>query len=335
AGTPQDTRTTQPGAAGAPRGAAVRPVRADISTREAYGDALARLGAVDARVVALDGDVKNSTFAERFRDAHPERYVEAYIAEQNMVSTAAGLAALGWVPFASTFACFLTRAADQLRMAAISGANVKLCGSHAGVSIGEDGPSQMGLEDLALFRALPGAVVLYPADGIAANACVQLAAAHAGLVYIRTTRPKTPGLYADDATFRIGGLSVLRAGSDDRVAVVAAGITVHEALAAHAELAQAGLAVRVVDLYSVKPVDAQALLDIARAVPGGVLVVEDHYAQGGLGDAVREALGPAGVRVEHLAVREVPRSGPPAQLLERHGIGRAAIVAKARAMAAA
>jgi transketolase len=302
----------------------------EIATREAYGRALVRLGAADPRLVVLDGDVKNSTYAERFAAAFPDRYVEAFIAEQNMVSVAAGLAAQGWVPFASSFACFLTRAADQVRMAGISRSNLKLCGSHAGVSIGEDGPSQMALEDLALFRAVPEAVVLYPADGAATDACVQLAAAQPGIVYIRTTRMKTPPVYAGDEGFTIGGLHVVRAGAHDRLTVVAAGITLHEALAAHDELAQAGIAVRVIDLYCVKPVDRAALLAAARATANTVVTVEDHYQEGGLGSAVLEALGDAGVRVRRLAVREIPRSGAPRKLLERYGIGRGAIVAQVK-----
>ena len=316
-----------------PRPMAPAPAYGEVATREVYGDALARLGAADARVLALDGDVKNSTYAERFRDAHPDRFVEAYIAEQNMVGMATGLAAQRFVPFASSFACFLTRAADQLRMAAISRCNVKLCGSHAGVSIGEDGPSQMGLEDLALFRALPESVVLYPADGTAADACVQLAAVHQGLVYIRTTRMKTPPLYEADEAFAIGGLKVLRGSERDALTIVAAGVTVHEALAAHDELAGLGIAVRVIDLYCVKPVDADALLAAARATGNRMLVVEDHYAEGGLADAVREAVSEEGVSVRSLAVREIPHSGRPRTLLERYGIGRGAIVTAARQLA--
>ncbi len=291
------------------------------------------LGAVEPRLVVLDGDVKNSTYAERFRDAYPERFIEAYIAEQNMVSMAAGLAALGWLPFASSFACFLERAADQIRMAGISGSNLKLCGSHAGVSIGEDGPSQMALEDLALFRTIPGAVVLYPADGVSTVACVRLAAAHQGLAYLRTTRMKTPAVYPPEETFEVGGLKVLRASAHDRLTIVAAGITLHEALAAHGELAARGIPVRVIDLYSVKPVDRAGLLEAARAT-GALLTVEDHYAEGGLGAAVLEAVGDAGVRVHRLAVREVPRSGSPQQLLERYGIGRGAIARAAERIVA-
>jgi transketolase len=314
--------------------AAPPSVHGEVATREAYGNALARIG-VDPRIVALDGDVKNSTYAERFRDAHPERYVEAYIAEQTMVSTAAGLAAQGFVPFASTFACFLTRAADQLRMLGISRSNVKCCGSHAGVSIGEDGPSQMALEDLALFRALPEAVVLYPCDGASAEACVELAALQRGLVYIRATRMKTPAVYGAQEAFTVGGLKVVRSHEGDALTLVAAGVTLHEALAAHDELAGHGVHVRVIDLYSVKPVDGGALLAAARATGNRLLVVEDHYAQGGLRDAVAEALSPESIAIHHLAVREIPHSGPPRKLLERYGIGRAAIVTKVRELVGA
>jgi transketolase len=302
------------------------PPAGAIATREAYGQALVRRGAADPRIVVLDGDVKNSTYAERFFNAYPERSIEAFIAEQNMVSVAAGLSAQGLIPFASSFACFLMRAADQIRMAGISRSNLKLCGSHAGVSIGEDGPSQMALEDLALFRALPEAVVLYPADGVATDACVQLAASYQGLVYIRTTRMKTDAVYAADEAFAIGGLKVVRARDGDRLTIVGAGITLHEALAAADELAAKGTLVRVVDLYCLKPLDRMALLEAARATGGMLLTVEDHYAEGGLGAAVAEALSDSAIVIRRLAVGEIPRSGTPRQLLERYGIGRAAIV---------
>jgi transketolase len=304
------------------------PPTGEVATREAYGTALLRLGEVDARIVALDGDVKNSTYAEKFLQKFPDRFVDAFIAEQNMVSTAAGLASQGFVPFASSFACFLERAADQIRMAGISRSNVKLCGSHAGVSIGEDGPSQMALEDLALFRAIPEAVVFYPSDGVTTDACVQLAAAHRGVVYLRTTRMKTAGLYEADEPFEIGGFKVLRASPTDRLTIVAAGVTLHEALAAHAELAGRGINVRVIDLYCVKPVRREPLVEAAAATNKLVITVEDHYGQGGIGDAVLEAVGPAGVIVHRLAVGEIPRSGSPRKLLARCGIDRAAIVAK-------
>jgi transketolase len=329
---PRPVRKPRPdaGAPASPPASPAMPVGASVATREAYGTALVRLGARDPRVVVLDGDVKNSTFAERFLQAYPGRFVEAFIAEQNMVGMAAGLAARGWIPFASSFACFLTRAADQIRMAGISRSNVKVCGSHAGVSIGEDGPSQMGLEDLALFRAIPGCAVLYPSDGVCAEACVELAASHPGMAYIRTTRPKTPVIYGPDEAFAIGGLKVLRESPDDRLTIVAAGITLHEALAAHEELRGAGIAVRVIDCYGVKPIDGEALLAAARATAGTILTVEDHYAEGGVGDAVAGAVGGAGIAVHRLAVREIPRSGPAQKLLERHGIGRGAIVRRVR-----
>jgi transketolase len=302
------------------------PTSGEAATRESYGDALVRLGAENEHVVALDGDVKNSTYAERFKAAYPERYIEAYIAEQNMVGMAAGLAARGFVPFASSFACFLTRAADQIRMAGISRSNIKLCGSHAGVSIGEDGPSQMGLEDLALFRAVPDSVVLYPSDAVSTEACVKLAAGYHGVVYIRTTRPKTAVLYRPDEIFAIGGLKVVRQSDHDTLTLVGAGITLHEALAAHDELARVGIAVRVIDLYSVKPIDGGAL----KAATAGALIVtvEDHYPEGGLGDAVRDAVAGSDISVAKLAVTAIPRSGSPRELIERYGIGRAAIAAR-------
>jgi transketolase len=300
---------------------------ADIATREAYGRALTALGGADPRIVGLDGDVKNSTYADRFAAAFPDRFIECFIAEQNMASVAAGLAAQGFVPFASSFACFLSRAADQIRIAGISRSNVKFCGSHSGVSIGEDGPSQMALEDLALFRAIPGCAVLYPADGVATDASVRLAAAHYGPAFVRTTRMKTPAIYPPGEPFQVGGLKVVRESAADRITVVGAGITLHEALAAHDELAQRGIAVRVIDLYSVKPVDREALLFAARATGGVLLTVEDHYGEGGIGSAVLEAVGADRVRVERLAVSEVPRSGAPRELLKRYGIDRGAIVA--------
>jgi transketolase len=304
-----------------------------VATRQAYGEALAKLGKLNPAVVALDGDVKNSTHAELFKKACPERYVEGFIAEQNMVATAVGLAAYGKIPFVSTFACFLTRAFDQIRMAAISRANVKLSGSHCGVSIGEDGPSQMGLEDLAMFRVIPGSVILYPADAVSTERCVELAAGTRGIVYLRTTRPKTPVLYEPDEAFAVGGLKVLRQSAGDRVTVVAAGITLHEALKAYAELSGQGIAIRVIDLYSVKPLDRESLLAAARATGGRLITVEDHYSQGGLGDAVLEAVAGEGIQVHKLAVTELPRSGPSEALLNRYGISAQHIAEKVRKVA--
>jgi transketolase len=304
-----------------------------VATREAYGTAIAKLGETDDRVVALDADVKNSTFSDRFEKVLPDRFYENFIAEQVMIGASMGLAARGAIPFPSTFACFLTRAADFIRMAAISGVNVKLAGSHAGVSIGEDGPSQMALEDLAMCRAQPNFTVLYPCDAVSAERLVQTAAAHAGPVYIRTSRPKTPVIYSNDEAFPVGGLKVLRSGKDDVAAVVAAGITVFEALKAYDELSRAGSTIRIVDLYSVQPVDRDALVAAGRAAGGHLITVEDHYAAGGIGDAVAEAVEGAGLTVHRLAVREIPRSGKPEELIERYGISARQIIAAVRAVA--
>jgi transketolase len=298
-----------------------------VATREAYGTALAKLGAADERVVALDADVKNSTFSETFEKAFPNRFYQNFVAEQVMIGSAMGLAARGAIPFPSTFACFLTRAADFIRMAAISGVGIKMAGSHAGVSIGEDGPSQMALEDLAMCRAQPNIAVLYPCDAVSTERLVALAAYHPGAVYIRTSRPKTPVLYSNDETFAIGGLKVLRQSANDAALVVAAGVTVFEALKAHDELLKTkGVSVGVIDLYSVAPVDRAALADAAARSSGRVITVEDHYESGGIGDAVSEALGESGIKVQRLAVREIPRSGKPDELLERFGISSGHIV---------
>jgi transketolase len=296
-----------------------------VATRAAYGDALKALGAARQDVVALDGEVSNSTYAEKFAQAYPDRYFEMYIAEQQMVAAAVGLSVRGYVPFASSFAAFFTRAYDFIRMAAISQANLRLCGSHAGVSIGEDGPSQMGLEDLAMMRAVHGSTVLYPGD---ANQTAQLVTALAdrpGVSFLRTTREKTPVIYSPEERFEIGGSKVVRQSEADRVTVVAAGITVREAIKACDELHGEGIAVRVVDAYSVKPIDAETLLKAARATGGRVVVAEDHYPEGGLGEAVLTALALADadspdVRFKHLAVRELPGSGKPHELLDAAGI---------------
>jgi transketolase len=297
-----------------------------VATREAWGTALAVVGGVDSRIVALDADVKNSTFSDRFEKAFPDRFFEMFIAEQNMVGAAMGLAARGAIPFASTFACFLTRAADFVRMAGISMVNVKLTGSHAGVSIGEDGPSQMALEDLAIMRAVPNAVVLYPSDAVSTERLVAEMAQHRGMAYMRTSRPKTPVIYGPDERFPIGGSKVLRESAGDAALVVAAGVTVFEALKAHDQLAADGIAIRVIDAYSVQPIDVETLTAGAKAAGGVVITVEDHYAAGGLGDAVSEALAPSGTVVHRLAVREIPRSGAPEQLLDVYGISARHIV---------
>ncbi|MXW36593.1 MAG: transketolase [Acidobacteria bacterium] len=301
-----------------------------VATRTAYGDALAALGAVDSRIVALDADVGNSTFSQTFENVHPDRFVETYIAEQAMVGAAMGLASRGAIPFPSTFAAFLTRASDFVRMAGIGGMNIKLAGSHAGISIGEDGPSQMALEDLAMMRAVPGCAVLYPCDAVSAARLVEAAAGRDGMVYIRTSRPKTPVIYGPDDEFPIGGSKALRESPDDAATVVAAGVTLFEALRAHDALAAEGIALRVIDAYSVQPVDRRALVDAARRTGDRLITVEDHYAAGGLGDAVSEAVAPDGIVVERLAVREVPRSGRPGELLERFGISASCIAAAVR-----
>jgi transketolase len=299
-----------------------------VATREAYGDALAKLVLVDPRIVVLDGDTKNSTYAEKALAARPEHFLEMFIAEQNMVGVAMGLAARGKVPFVSTFAAFLTRAYDQIRMAGVSRLNIKFCGSHSGVSIGEDGPSQMGLEDLAMFRPIPDCAVLYPSDAVSAEWLTVAAAAYNGMCYIRTTRPKTPVLYANDESFPIGGSKVLRKSAADRLTIVAAGVTLHESLKAATTLAEQGIAARVIDAYSIKPIDAATLLGAARET-GRILVVEDHYPEGGLGDAVLNAVG-RHARVVKIGVREIPRSGPPEALLDKYGIAARHIVDGAR-----
>ncbi|HXG66926.1 MAG TPA: transketolase [Blastocatellia bacterium] len=306
----------------------------EVATREVYGAALAKLGEVNPLVVALDGDTKNSTYSEKFMKAHPERFFESFIAEQNMVGAASGLAAMGKIPFASTFACFFTRAYDQIRMAAISRSNLKMCGSHSGVSIGEDGPSQMGLEDLAMMRAVIGSTVLYPSDAVSTEHAVRIAAEHEGIVYIRTSRPKTPVIYASDETFARGRAKVVRSSAEDKITIVAGGVTLFEALAAHDELKAAGIAVRVVDIFSVKPIDQETLRKAGQETSNLILTVEDHSAQGGIGDAVASAVAPAGIRVHRLAVREVPRSGKPEELLAAYGIDRKAIAEKVRSLLA-
>jgi transketolase len=305
-----------------------------VATREAWGTALAAVGAVDERIVALDADVKNSTFSERFEKVFPNRFFEDFIAEQVMVGMSMGLAARGAIPFASTFACFLTRAADFIRMAGISAVNIKLTGSHAGVSIGEDGPSQMALEDLALMRAVPDCTVLYPSEAVSTERLVARMAQHKGMVYMRTSRPKTPVLYDASDDFKIGGSRVVRQ-SGDAATVVGAGVTVFEALKAADELEKEGLGIRVIDAYSVQPIDAATLREAAKATHGVVLTVEDHYAAGGLGDAVAEALASEGIAVTRLAVREIPRSGQPEELLDRYGISAHHIAAAVRRVAKA
>jgi transketolase len=310
------------------------PSGTPVATRSAYGDALKALGAARSDVVGLDGEVSNSTYAETFAKAYPDRFFEQYIAEQQMTATAVGLQVRGYVPFASTFAAFFSRAYDFIRMAAISRANIRLCGSHAGVSIGEDGPSQMALEDLAMMRAVHGSTVLYPSD---ANQTAQLVAEMAeqkGIVYLRTTREKTPIIYGPEERFPIGGSRVARQSDSDQATVVGAGITLHEALKAAETLKGEGINIRVIDLYSVKPVDVKTLRDAASATGGRIVTVEDHWREGGLGAAVLDAFAgtdeqqPAATMptVVKLAVHHMPDSATPDQELEEAGINAAAIV---------
>ncbi|PXY32663.1 transketolase [Prauserella muralis] len=305
----------------------------EVATRTAFGEALEALGGVRSDVVALDGEVSDSTRLGYFARSHPERFFQCYIAEQQLVAAAVGMQVRGWVPYVSTFAAFLSRAYDFLRMAAISGASLRVVGSHAGVSIGEDGPSQMGLEDLAFFRALWRSAVLYPCD---ANQTAHLTAAIAdrsGISYLRTTRGDTPVLYGPEETFPIGGSKVLRSSPGDRLTIVAAGITVPEALAAADRLAADGIAARVIDAYSVKPIDA-ATLHEAAADTGRVLTVEDHWPQGGLGDAVLDAFTQATSmpRVAKLGVLALPGSASPQEQLQHAGIDASAVVDGARAL---
>ncbi|MBI4533911.1 MAG: transketolase [Candidatus Melainabacteria bacterium] len=305
-----------------------------ISTREAYGDGLKALGACRDDVIVLDAEVCNSTFSEKFARAYPERFFEMYIAEQQMVAAAVGIASRGKVVFASTFAAFLCRAYDFIRMAAVSRANIRLCGSHVGVSIGQDGPSQMGLEDLAMMRAVFGSTVVYPSDGVCAARLVETMANLPGISYMRTTREKTPVIYRTDESFPLGGSKVLYRSSNDKATLVAAGITLHECLKAYEQLKAGGIFVRVVDAYSVKPIDVSTLACAARET-GTIIVVEDHWPEGGLGDAVLEAFTRDSMtlpRVIKLAVRSMPGSGTPQELLDAAGIGAKNIVETVRSL---
>jgi len=322
--------------AGAAKAAVATPrytVGDQVATRKAYGDALVALGAADPKVVALDGEVKNSTYALEFAQAYPDRYFEMFIAEQQMVAAATGLAARGYKAFASTFAAFLTRAHDFIRMGAISLVDLRLAGSHAGVEIGADGPSQMALEDLAMMRAVHGSTVLYPADGTSTAALVEAMAATPGISYLRTTRGAYPGLYPAGETFAVGGSKVLRSSDHDGVTLIGAGVTLHECLRAAQALAAEGIAARVIDCYSVKPIDSATLTAAAQATSGRIVIAEDHHPEGGLGSAVTDALLAAGQKdlsTVHLAVRGMPGSGTGEELLAWAGIDADHIAAAAR-----
>jgi transketolase len=304
-----------------------------VATRKAYGDALVAVGARDPRVVALDGEVSNSTYASEFAHAYPDRYFEMFIAEQQMVAAATGLAVRGYTAYASTFAAFLTRAYDFIRMGAISGVDLRLMGSHAGVEIGADGPSQMALEDLAMMRAVHASTVLYPSDATSTVALVAEMAATPGISYLRTTRGAYPVLYPDSETFPVGGSKLLRSGEHDQVTLIGAGVTLHECLKAADTLQNEGISARVIDGYSVKPIDTATLAAAAAATNGRIVVAEDHHPEGGLGSAVIDALidnGASDLRIAHLAVRGMPGSGTGQELMAWAGIDADHIAAAAR-----
>lgn len=303
-----------------------------IATREAYGAALSRIGEADQRIVAMDGDTKNSTYAEKFFKKFPERFTECYIAEQNLVAVAIGFGTRGKVPFASTFATFFTRAFDHIRVAGISMANLKLVGSHVGVSIGEDGPSQMALEDLAMMRAVAGSVVLYPSDAVSTEKLLEVMAKNRGIYFLRTSRPKTPVIYSNDEQFPVGGAKIVRQAAGDKVTVVGAGVTLHEAIKAADALKAEGIGITVVDAYSVKPLGKDVIRAAAQKTGNVVITVEEHYAEGGLGDAVAGELSAEGIKVHKLAVRELPRSGKAEELLAKFGIDAASIVRQVKAL---
>jgi transketolase len=306
-----------------------------IATRKAYGEALRGLGGEDQNVVSLDAEVSNSTYAEFFAQKYPERFYNCFIAEQNMVSMAVGFARLGTIPFVSTFGAFMSRAHDQIRMAAVGNSPLRLVGSHAGVSIGEDGPSQMALEDIALMRALPESVVLYPSDGVATAALVkEMASYDRGISYLRTTRMATPVIYDVNEQFPIGGCKIVRQNEQDKVCIVAAGVTLFEALRAMDMLSAEGVSVSVIDLYSIKPLDVQTLTSVAQSSGNTIITVEDHYREGGMGEAVASALSGSGIAVHILAVTQLPRSGKPEELLAWAGIDAATIVTQVKHLAA-
>ncbi|MBT2517318.1 transketolase [Streptomyces sp. ISL-90] len=324
------------GDAGAGAGVATLPhydLGDEVAPRKAYGDALVALGAADPRIVALDGEVSNSTYSNEFAHAYPDRYFEMYIAEQQLVAAATGLSVRGYRAFASTFAAFLTRAHDFIRMGAISGVDLRLVGSHAGVEIGADGPSQMALEDLAMMRAVHGSTVLYPSDATSTAALVEAMASTPGISYLRTTRGAYPVLYPSGEAFPVGGSKVLRSGDDDRVTLVGAGVTLHACLRAAEILAEEGIETRVIDCYSVKPIDADTLTAAVGATSGRIVVAEDHHPEGGLASAVTDALltsGPTSLSLAHLAVRDMPGSGSGPELLAWAGLDADHIAAAAR-----
>lgn len=303
----------------------------EVATREVYGEVLAMLGNENSLIYSLDAETKNSTFSEKFKTAHPDRFIECFMAEQNMMGVALGLSKTGKIPFASTFAAFLTRGFDQIRMAAISKANLKFIGSHAGVSIGEDGPSQMGLEDIAMFGAIPDTVIMHPCDAVSTAKILPSLISHKGISYLRTLRPKTPVIYEMNEEFAIGGSRIIRQAQDDLLTVVACGITVPEALKAYEELKKENIFIRVVDCYCVKPVDKETLLRcIGETKNKTVITVEDHFEHGGLGDFVLSAISKSGAAIEKMAVKEISKSGTKDELLDFAGINAKHIIKKVK-----
>lgn len=304
-----------------------------VATRKAYGQALVALGGVSESVVSLDAEVKNSTYAQLFEERYPERFVQCFIAEQNMIGMGVGFARRGKIPFISTFGCFLTRAHDQIRMAAIGKSPLRLVGSHAGVSIGQDGPSQMALEDIAMMRTLPESIVLYPSDAVSTYVLVnQMARYHDGISYLRTTRMNTPVIYDTDESFPVGGCKVVRQSQHDQICVIGAGVTLHEALKAHEHLKKENIFIAVIDLYSIKPLDIETITKVAKASKNRIMTVEDHYPQGGLGEAVAAAVCNDTFTVARLAVHALPRSGTPSELMAAMSIDAAAIIKQVRVL---
>lgn len=304
----------------------------EIATREAYGDFLAAIVKAEPRTIVLDAEVSNSTFAERAREAKPENFVECFIAEQNMIGVGAGLTVKGFHVFASTFAAFLTRAHDQLRMTSLSSIPLTVCGSHSGVSIGDDGPSQMGLDDIAMFRAFPNSAIFYPSDAVSCSHILANSLQKKGINYIRTTRAKTPVIYGGKENFLIGEFKVLKESDKDKVVLVGAGITLHEALRASLLLKKKGVQGAVVDLYCVKPFNEKKFINFVKAHGGKIVIAEDHYAEGGIGEMLSEAVENENIEIKHLAVREIPHSGKPEELLKKYGIDADAIMKAALAI---
>ncbi|MBX4212636.1 transketolase, partial [Candidatus Pacearchaeota archaeon] len=302
----------------------------EIATREAYGKALASLCKSNSLVLALDAEVSNSTFAEEVKKKTPGQFIESYIAEQNMIGMALGLSKKTFNVFASTFAAFLSRAHDQLRMASYSYGDFTVCGSHAGVSIGEDGASQMGLEDIAIFRSLPHTIILYPSDAVSTQKLLLLSQTEKGMKYIRTTRSKTPVIYADDYEFEIGDFGTLRESKNDKIVLAGAGITLHEALKAHEMLNEEKISSAVVDIYCIKPFNAEAFIEFVKGHGNKIIIAEDHYKEGGIGEMLCHELANSGIKIQTLAVSEMPHSGTKDELLEKYGINDSAILEAAR-----